>query len=279
MSTNATASPFLLTKQKLDEKSKPLEVPPITFQKLSAADPVKYIKLAVHGRPKSGKTRFALTCPPPIYVIETEPGLRPLIKLFPDKEIYFIDVYEPDYSGVFEVDSTKTLAKIDASVKLIRQKICENPDSVGTVVVDSVTDIWKWVMEWMKVEILKIDKTARVRQQWDFGYANSKYQNIMMQLIALPTHVIITAQDKEEYAGAGQPSGIYEPSWMWQTPQWVDVILGLVKISDKKIGEIRYMSTIEDARHVNENTLKPIAGTEIENPNFDKVLETIKKKS
>ena len=257
------------------EEEKPVMV---SFQKLSSAEPLKHIKLAVHGRPKSGKTRFALTCPPPVYIIETEPGLKPLIKLFPEKEIYFVDIYEPDYSGVFESDATKTLEKFDAAIKLIRQKVIENPNSVGTVVVDSVTDIWKWVMEWMKIEILKIDKTARVRQQWDYQHANTKYQNIMMQIIALPTHVVITAQDKAEYVGAGQPSGVYEPSWMWQTPQWVDIILGLVKFRDPKLGEICYTSTIEDSRHMNENTLKPIAGTEIIDPTFDKVLEIIKKK-
>ena len=276
--TNAQPSPFLLTKQKLDEKSKPPEVPPIAFQRLSAADPVKFIKLAVHGRPKSGKTRFGLTFPPPIYVIETEPGIRPLMKLFPDKEIYFVDVYEPDYSGVFESDATKTLANIDAAVKIIRQKVCENPLSVGTVVVDSVTDIYKWVMEWMKVEILKIDKTARVRQQWDYQHSNSKYQNIMMQLIALPTHVVITAQDKEEYAGAGAPTGVYEPSWMWQTPQWVDIVLGLVKLRDPKMGEICYTSTIEDSRHMDESK-RPIAGIEIKDPTYDKLKEILEKKA
>ena len=99
-----------------------------------------------------------------------------------------------------------------------------------------------------------------------------------MQLIALPTHLVITAQDKEEYAGAGQPSGVYEPSWMWQTPQWVDLVIGLIKIRDPKTSTIRYTSTIEDSRHMDES-LNPIAGTDIENPTFDKVLEIIKRKT
>jgi hypothetical protein len=272
-----TASTFTLAKQKLDQQKPSVEEPAITFQKLSAAEPVKYYKVAIHGRPKSGKTRFGLTCPPPVYIIETEPGLRPLIKLFPNKEIYFVDVYTPDYSGVFESDSTKTLSNIDAAVKLIRGMVAKDPSSVGTVVVDSVTDVYKWVMEWMKVEILKIDKTARVRQQWDYQYSNSKYQNIIMQLVALPTHLVITAQDKEEYAGAGQPTGVYEPSWQWQTPQWVDIIMGLVKFRDPKTQCIEYTSTIEDSRHMDEK-LEPIAGIEIKNPTFDKLLEVLKKK-
>ncbi len=247
----------------------------VSFQKLSSAEPVKYLKIAVHGQQKSGKTRFCLTEPPPVYVIATEPGVRPLIKLFPEKEIYFVDVYEPDYSGMFEVEPTKTLAKIDASVRLIRELMKANQNAVGTVVVDSVTDIWKWVQEWMKSEILKIDKTERVRQQWDWGFANNKYQNIIMQLLSLPTHLVLTAQDKEEYAGAGEPSGTYTPRWMNQTPYWVDVIIGLVKIRDPKTGFIKYMSTIEDSRHMDEK-LVPIAGREIQDITFEKLVSVLK---
>ena len=151
--------------------------PTVVFQKLSEAEPVKFLKVAFHGQQKTGKTRNALTFPEPIYVILTEPGLKPLKKLFPTKEIYFIDAYVPDYTGVFDVDATKSLARVDAAVRQIRQLAVEKPGSVGTVVFDSVTDIWKWVQEWMKTEILKIDKTARVKQQWDWGHASNNLFN------------------------------------------------------------------------------------------------------
>jgi hypothetical protein len=249
--------------------------PLITFKKLSTEDPTKYLKFAVTGKPKSGKSRFALSCPGPIYVIETEPGLPPLAKIFPNKEIYFVDVYEPDYSGVFEVDTLKTLAKIDSAVKQIRAMLITDPKSVGTIVLDSVTDIWKWVIEWMKLDILKIDKTARVKQQWDYGYANTKYQNIIMQVISLPVHVVLTAQDKEEYAGAGQPSGVYEPSWMWQTPQWVDIQMNLIKLmGPKDPTKPTYKGIVRHSRHPDGDT-NPIDGKELTDPNFDNVKALI----
>ena len=70
-----------------EETNKPKEeLAPIEFQKLTASDDVKLLKIAVTGRPKTGKTRFALSCPSPIYVIETEPGLKPLCKLFQKKK-------------------------------------------------------------------------------------------------------------------------------------------------------------------------------------------------
>lgn len=248
----------------------------IEFKKASSDEPVKYLKIAVTGRPKTGKTRFALSCPPPIYVIETEPGLKPLMKLFPDKDIYYIDAYEPDPTGVFEADVTKSLGKIDAAVKIIRKKCAEDPKSVGTVVFDSVTDLWKWVIEWMKLEILKIDRNARVKQQWDYGYANTKYQNIIMQLISLPAHIVLTAQEKEEYAGAGQPTGMYEPSWMWQTPQWVDIRVNLSRIQPKDSG-VKYYGTIVEARHMDEDK-NPLSGESMENMNFEEITKLVKRK-
>ena len=130
----------------------------------------------------------------------------------------------------------------------------------------------------MKVEILKIDKTARVRQQWDWQWANGKYQNIIMQLLSLPCHLVLTAQDKEEYAGPGEGSGIYAPRWMSQTAFWVDLIVGLVKILDQKMGTIKYMSTIEDSRHMDE-TMSPIAGKEIENFEYSKLKAILDKKA
>ena len=268
-----------MAKRKEQEKTKP-ETKPIEFQKLTPEMTIQKLKVGVHGLQKSGKTRFAMSSSVnhgPTYIIATEPGVKPLARLFPEKEIYFCEVYEPDYTGVFEVEATQTLANIDQAVRKLRKMAIEKPGSVGTVVVDSVTDVWKWVQEWMKMEVLKIDKTARVRQQWDWGHANNKYQNIIMQLISLPCHVILTAQDREEYAGPGAPTGTYTPRWQNQTPYWVDIVIGLRKLKDK-MGKVHYMAEIEDSRHMDQS-LNPIAGQTYENFNFDKLVEALTKKS
>lgn len=269
------------------QKTTPVEEQkPVQFQKLTPDMSVKKLKVGVHGKPKTGKTRFAMSSSlsfGPTYIIPTEPGIFPLARLFSDGEIYFVKnsygeptVYEINYEGTFEVEVSKTLGNIDSAVRQIRQLFLESPESVGTVVVDSVTDIWKWVQEWMKLEVLKIDKTARVRQQWDWGHANNKYQNIIMQLISLPCHVILTAQDREEYVAAGAPTGMYEPRWQKQTPYWVDIVMGLSKRKDK-FGKISYWAEIEDSRHMDEK-MEPIAGIGMENPTFDKLVELIKMK-
>ena len=248
-------------------------LPKVTFSKLSEAEPQKYLRVAMHGQQKVGETRNSLTFPPPVYVILTEPGLKPLQKLFPSKEIYFTEVYVPDYTGTFEVDATKSLENIDAAVRQIRAMSIADPKSVGTVVVDSVTDVWKWVSYWMKTEILKIDKTARVKQQWDWDFANTKYQNIIMQLLSLPAHIVLTAQDKEEYAGAGQPTGEFTGKWMKQTPYWVDIVMGVHKINSKD-GSLKFVTVVEDCRHPNEGC-EPISNVDIEDFTYEKLCEKL----
>lgn len=266
-----------VAQKKTEEKEVAQKSTPLQFQKLTPEMAVKKLKVGVHGMQKTGKTRFWMTAAKnngPVYAIITEPGVKPLARLFPDQEIYFVEVYEPDYGGLFEVEATKTLANIDQAVRMIRQKALEDPKSVGVVVVDSVTDVWKWVQEWMKSEVLKIDKTARVKQQWDWGHANNKYQNIIMQLISLPCHVVLTAQDRDEYVSAGQTSGGTEPRWQSQTPYWVDVVIKTTKVKDKA-GGVHYMAEIEDCRHPDANN-KPIAGEQSENFDFEQLVDKLK---
>lgn len=263
-----------------EEEKKALESPSVVkrpeFVKVVPSEESLKLKIAIHGQEKVGKTRFIMSGKPPIYIIASEPGVKPLARLYPEKEIYVMEVYTPDPVELFAVESTKTLENIENAVKLLREKAWTNPESVGTVAVDSVSDVWKWVQSWMKTEILKLDKTARVRQQWDWQYANDKYQNIIMQLLSLPCNVILTGQDKQEYVAAGETTANFIPRWQNQTGYWVDIIMGFSKVKDK-FGKLRYTAEIEDSRHMNEN-LDPVAGITIENPTFDKLVDILKEK-
>jgi hypothetical protein len=264
-----------VNKAKKAEAITPEESHP-AFIKIDPTKTIDLLKIGLHGQEKTGKTRFVLSAPPPVYVIKTEEGVDPLVRLYPDKEIYAMSCYSPDEAEMFAVEATKSLGNIDYAVKTLRGMIAKDPNCIGTVAIDSVTDVWKWVQSWMKSEILKLDKTARVRQQWDWQYANDKYQNIVMQIVAMPCHVILTGQDKQLYAGPGQPSEEYTPRWQGQTGYWVDIIMGMKKLPDKN-GKIHYYGEIEDSRHMNDK-LEAIAGTSLENPTFDSLVEVLRAK-
>jgi hypothetical protein len=258
--------------------------PTISFERVTPAMSTKELKVAVHGQPKAGKTRFAMSSAVsfgPTYIISTEPGVAPLSRLFPDKEIYCVrnsanepTVYEMNPDEIFETEIYKTLANISNAVKSLRAMCLANPSSVKTIVLDSVTDVWKWVQEWGKLEVLKIDRLARVKNQYDWGPMNLKYENIIMQLISLPCHVIFTGQDKEKYAGQYAPTGEYEARWQKQTPFKVDIVVEMRKYKDPKTGKTVYEGEIEDIRHMGKD-MESLAGTTIKDPTFDKLVEAI----
>ncbi len=274
-----------MSSKKTEEKI--VEAKGIEFEKLTPNMGVNYLKVALHGQAKTGKTRFCMSsCESfgPTYIIATEPGIFPLSRLFPNKEIFFVKnqfneptVYEMNPEEIFEIEVYRTLGNISDAVKKIRKLVLADPTKVGTVVLDSVTDVWKWVQEWMKLEILKIDRNARVKNQYDWGPANLKYENIIMQLISLPCHVIFTGQDKEQYSGPYAPTGEFVARWQNQTGFKVDVVMSMRKTKDK-FGKIQFEGEIEDIRHMDES-LKSLAGTTIPNPDFNKLVELIKNKS
>jgi len=49
------------------------------------------LKILVWGEPEVGKTHFALTAPEPVYVVDTEYGVAPVLRHFKHKRIF---VYE-----------------------------------------------------------------------------------------------------------------------------------------------------------------------------------------
>ena len=53
----------------------------------------------------------------------------------------------------------------------------------GTLIVDSLTDIWKWVQEWGKARLAKIGKVNRetmaIKNQFDWGIMNGKNARLM----------------------------------------------------------------------------------------------------
>lgn len=236
------------------------------------------LKIAVHGKYKTGKTHLALTFPAPIYIIDTQFGIAPVLKNsdgtlrdeFKDKEIYVLSVFEEDPAS-FEADPTKSLNKIEEAVTSLKQSGLK----IGTIVVDDVTDVWKWVQGWMRMEILKLDQGQRIKQQWDWQYANAKYQNLIMKLLSVQCNLILNAQEQQEYVEAGSPSANWLPVWQKQTPYWVDIVLGMGSVLDK--GTLKYFARIEAFRGENRK-VKSHVGTTIYDIDYAALIKVLEGK-
>jgi len=200
------------------EVSEEVKKPPL-FTPLRKLGQKRKPKIGVWGDTETGKSHFILTCPEPIYVIDTEFGISPLAHKFKDKEIYVMETFIED-PETMKADPLKSLSRVEEAVDSLRDV------EEGTIAIDSGTDLWQWCEAYMKAEVGEI---GRKMLQWDWQIANKRYKNLMLKLLSRNTVFVITAQPQELYLGPGQRTGIYVPRWQKQTPFWMDVVLHMEK--------------------------------------------------
>ena len=144
----------------------------IEFKSLGDAQSKRGLKIGLYGDFATGKTHFGLTTPEPIFIIDTEMGTAPLAHSFEGKDVRVLDVAEKD--------GTKSYQKIIEAIEYISKQ-----EKVGTVIVDSITDVWEFCQEYAKVNIFKIKPEDRLKQQWDWGTINKCYMKILMNLLKI----------------------------------------------------------------------------------------------
>ena len=247
--------------EKLEEKKEEVK---IEFKSLKDAEVKRGIKILSYGNFSTGKTHFALSSPQPIYIIDTENGASPLANKFPDAKV--LNISAMDNNNVEEKDEVANFEKFQEVVDYL----CSLKDEeVGTIVVDSISDIWEWAQAYGKVKVFKIAVEDRLKQQWDWGTINKLYLKPLKKLINKNCNLVLTARESETYEGAGKPSGRFEPKCQKKTPYWVDVALyHEIKFINK---QVMFQAKIEKCRQNGS-----ILGKIIENPTLEKLKEMMK---
>ena len=141
----------------------------------------------VYGDTNAGKTFFSMTCPEPIFVIDTERRADKTKKYhYPNKDIRVFNPVVIKTNYVDDEDAIDYASSIDNITNFLvamNQKIQEGKIKEGTLVVDSLTDIWKWVQEWAMVRLAKkgrVDKDLlKIKNQFDWGVPNGKNARLM----------------------------------------------------------------------------------------------------
>ncbi|NCD06449.1 MAG: hypothetical protein EOL97_10040 [Spirochaetia bacterium] len=234
------------------------------FTLLSEAEKTRGLKILCYGDFSTGKTHFGLTGDGPVYVIDTENGVVPLANKFPGARVLNISSRNLDAPEEEQVEVENYLKLQDA----IDYLVALPSNEVGTIVVDSLTDVWSWCQAYAKIKKFKLSIDDRLKQQFDWGIINGMYNRIIMKLINMDCNVVFTARQSEIYSGPGQPSGQYQPSCQKKTPFFVDVVLN----NNKKFvgGKFVFTTKIEKLRQNGELT-----GTVIETPTFEKLKKVI----
>jgi len=201
------------------------------------------LKVLVWGDAGVGKSYFALSAPPPIYVLDTEFGTMPVVRHFKDKEIYVFEaaILDPDTD---EPDAEASLKKIERALATLKDI------DKGTIVLDSGTDIWGWLGAWVEQGAQKKGKMTSIGQpqRLEWSRANTRWRQLILRLMAKPVHFVITAQPQEEYSSKGEAMGIYKPRIQKQTEFMCDIILHIEKEFKKGARKPVYKATLTKCR-------------------------------
>ena len=136
----------------------------------------KYLKIALQGGAKVGKTRFALSFPN-VNSIDGEHGT---------------DAYGDKYS--FKVKHTNTWKGLGAELKELEEK----PKIGETLVIDPVTIFYKDLLNEL-VEMVKKKRGHETLSQAEWNIASRRWFAFLNMLVRLPMHVILIPREKEEY--------------------------------------------------------------------------------
>lgn len=201
------------------KEMKEQEVKPI-FKSLKDIKQIRGIKVLSYGNFSTGKTHFALTSTAPIFVIDTENGTGPLADKFPDAQV--INICDNTGEDTDEKDEVKNLENFQEAINYL---ISLPDDQVGTIVVDSVSDVWNWCQGYCKIKIFKLNIEDRLAQRFDWGIINNLFKKLIMKLINKNCNIIFTARESDIYDNASGPSGRVKPETQKKLPFLVDIVL------------------------------------------------------
>lgn len=207
------------------------------FTKASTVDSRRGVKLLVWGEPEVGKTFFALSCPEPIYVISTEFGVHQNLHHFKNKDIRIMECSEPyaekpiDQKGQvndepFEADPVASLLKVEAATEALKDI------TQGTIVVDSVSDIWSWLATWMKyhADMKQSAKGKEYMMRTEWQDANAKYRWLIMRLLSRPCHVVLTSRSGAVYDSTGNATTMTKAKAQGETSYFIDISVHMQKM-------------------------------------------------
>lgn len=243
-------------------------------------------KVFVWGSYGVGKTFFSLSFPEPIDVISTEDGvsLVALEKAYENKNIRIMECTRP----FAEAPISKKTGKADEgpgatdpleSLKTIEQAVIAlKGKKEGTIVVDSISDIWSWMGTWLEYNADKYTKSGQMmRTEW--GKANARYTWIIRKLLSLPVNVVFTSRSANVYDGSGQMTDREKFKAQQETPYHADIIIHLTK---NPVPNIDPTGKVTGTKMQRTGIIEKCRGADlnlsIQDPTFDKLKEALKDK-
>ena len=160
-------------------------------------------RVLAYGNPGTGKTHYGFTMPEPVFCIDTENKAHSITDKF-DKEIY-----------LFEVDNyDEAVNTLNQSLDAL-QKFWEEENTRGTIMVDSMANLWDWAQQ----KYMEMAYPGRDANEVDFqsalqGGNDSDWQSIKRlhnerfreKMVTSPYNLYWTSTSREDYGAILQGS-------------------------------------------------------------------------
>jgi hypothetical protein len=228
-----------------NEVKKPLFVSSKEAQSLTG------IKILYWGEFGTGKTYDACTFPGPIHILSTEFGCAPIVSQTGREDIFRLECTDPftekpkrangeEDDEPFATDPVESLNKVEEATEWLYQAYKNGDIKGGTVIIDSISDIWAWLANWLdyiakKQQSKSSGKEYMMRTEWQ--KANAKYKWILMRLLALPCNLVMTARSSPVYDGQGNVTASSKPKAQGETSYYVDVVAHLTNEVVNDVGQ------------------------------------------
>ncbi|MFA5306028.1 MAG: AAA family ATPase [Candidatus Babeliales bacterium] len=176
-------------------------------------------KLGVMADAGVGKTHLACTAKKPIYFIDTENSARMIAKNFPEdeqKDIHILEVLKfIKVKGSKEkIDYGESLEAVMSAINLLDEKIHNTPEGEeGTIVIDSATDVWTWLTQWLyEQKDLKYTNSGFLMQT-EYSKRNRRWADFLTTLRACSWHVVLTFKTVSIYNDKGEKTEERDGVW------------------------------------------------------------------
>lgn len=231
------------------------------------------VKFAIFGAEKTGKTHFSVTGKRPLYVIDTEGSWNWEIEQLKAQGtnidgINVSQVLKWANKDEGKLDLIGSLDALIEAIDLITTIIAlerDDPNAQrGTIVIDSMTDLWDWLGIWLDELPGKSEKASR----FEWGKANKKYIDVIYMLLHSNWNVIFTFRSKPVVDDKGGDTDIRVARWQKNTGYYVDSIIEM----SFEAGE--FQAAFHKGR-----LGKFMYGQRLRNPDFPSVVKFIKEKA
>lgn len=194
----------------------------------------RFIKVALWGDKKSGKTRFALSFPRPC-VIDTERGT-----------LLYADRYD------FAVKDANRWAELLQALDVLEK----GGHDFQTLVIDSLTIFWQDLVD-VQIEYVKNRRGNEILSPGDWGQIKRRWKNFINRLVDLNMHVVLVMREKDEYTTEtdtrsgeekSKKTGEHLPDAEKSTGYVFDFILHLMTQEDKKNKTSKHKVIVDGSR-------------------------------